>query len=237
MCGRYVINEDPATLADYFQVERTVTEPLDISYNVAPTDPVYAVAEHEGERRLGRFRWGLIPHWAKDTKGPLNINARSESIATTPAFRDSFRRKRCILPATGFYEWEPKDRGRLPHYVTMADDRPMAFAGVWASWKDPMTEQWIRSCSIITTKANEALSDIHTRMPVILPQDTWDEWLDRSHEDLEGLQALLRPIDASAVKEHAVSTLVNSVRNNLPENIVPLPPKPGTEDDQLSLLD
>ncbi len=116
----------------------------------------------------------------------------------------------------------------------------MAFAGLFASWKDPMTEQWLRSCTIITTKANDAIASIHTRMPVILPADHWDVWLDRSIDDAEQLEALLHPIEAGAIKEHAVSTLVNSVRNNLPENIVPLPPRPGSEENgeegQLSLL-
>ena len=226
MCGRYVISEDPATFADYFQVERTVTDTLDISYNVAPTDPVYAVAEHEGVRQMGTLRWGMIPHWAKDMKGPLNINARTETIASKPAFRDSFRRKRCILPASGFFEWEPKERGRLPHYITMTGGRPMALAGVWASWKDPETEEWLRSCSIITTRANDAIASIHARMPVILPPEHWDLWLDRTMRDTDAIEPLLVPIGADEIQEHPVSTLVNSVRNNLPENIVPLPPPP-----------
>jgi len=229
MCGRYVISSDPARYADYFGVQDIATESLDPSYNVAPTDQVYAVAEHDGERLLGQFRWGLIPHWSKDRKGPLNINARAESVATKPTFRDSFRRKRCILPADGFFEWEPKERGRPPHYVTMRDDRPMGFAGLWASWKDPESGLWIRSCSIITTTANDLLASIHTRMPVILPPDSWDAWLDRDNDDAIQLESMLRPIDPDQVKEHEVSTLVNSVRNNLPETIAPLPPRPGTD--------
>ena len=137
MCGRYVINDDAGALADYFGVDRVVTDPLDRSYNVAPTEEVYGVAEHGGARLLGVFRWGLIPHWARDRKGPLNINARAETVATRPAFRDSLRRKRCIIPASGFFEWGPKATGRRPYYVTMADRRPMGFAGIWASWRDP----------------------------------------------------------------------------------------------------
>ena len=220
------MTEDPSRLDDYFKVDRTVTDSFDFSYNVAPTDPVYAVAEHDGVRQLGRFRWGLVPHWAKDTKGALNINARSETVATKASFRDSFRRKRCIIPATGFFEWEPKERGRLPHYIRLTGDRPMAFAGVWASWKDPISEEWLRSCSIITTRANEAISSIHSRMPVILPPDRWDVWLDREMQDSDAAEPLMGPIDPVELREHAVSTLVNSVRNNLPENIVPLPPPP-----------
>lgn len=226
MCGRYVIAEDPSTLADYFQVERTVTDTFDVSYNVAPTDAVPAIAEHDGVRQLGTFRWGLVPHWAKSTKGPLNINARAETVATKSSFRDSFRRKRCIIPATGFFEWEPKEQGRLPHYIRLTGDRPMAFAGIWASWKDPMTEDWLRSCSIITTSANDAISHIHARMPVVLPPDRWDVWLDREMRDTERLEGLLAPIEPSQIREHAVSSLVNSVRNNLVENTAPMPPKP-----------
>lgn len=226
MCGRYVINEDPARLADYFRVERTITDTIDVSFNVAPTDRVYAIAEHDGVRQMGRFRWGLIPHWSKDAKGPLNINARAETIVIKPAFRDSFRRKRCILPASGFFEWEPKERGRLPHYITMTDGRPMAMAGIWASWRDPETDLWLRSCSIITTGANHKVASIHARMPVILPPEHWDLWLDRDMGDTDALAPLLVPIDADQIQEYAVSTLVNSVRNNLAENILPLPPPP-----------
>ncbi len=225
MCGRYVIASDPVSYADYFGVEGVRTEALALNYNVAPTDPVYSVAEHEGERLLGTFRWGLIPHWSKDAR-TIHINARAETVATRPVFRDSFRRKRCILPADGFYEWEAKERGRLPHYIYLGDREPMGFAGIWASWKDPETEEWVRTCAIITTAANDAISAIHTRMPVILRPEHWDLWLDRSNDDLTLLESFLQPYPAHNTREHAVSTLVNSVRNNLPENIQPLPPPP-----------
>jgi putative SOS response-associated peptidase YedK len=227
MCGRYVISSDPSRYADYFGADEVRTESLDENYNVAPTDPVYAVAEHEGARLLGRFRWGLIPHWAKDAK-KIHINARGETVATKPLFRDAFRHKRCLLPADGFYEWEPKERGRIPHYIYRRNGRPMGFAGVWSSWKDPETGEWVRTCAIITTAANDAIRSIHARMPVILPEDRWDVWLDRSNEDVTELATLLVPFTAEDTAEHAVSTLVNSVRNNLPENIVPLPPRPDS---------
>ena len=221
MCGRYVINEDAGTLADYFGVDRIATDPLAHSHNVAPTDEVYGVAEHRGSRMLGVFRWGLIPHWARDRKGPLNINARAETVATRPAFRDSLRRKRCILPAGGFFEWTPKDEGRRPYYITMADHRPMAFAGMWSSWRDPETREWIRSCAIITTRANSALAPIHTRMPVILEQQHWDLWLDRDIRSPEAVAPMLTTIPSALVTHQPVSTLVNSVRNNSPQNIAP----------------
>ncbi|MDH3500206.1 MAG: SOS response-associated peptidase [Acidimicrobiia bacterium] len=229
MCGRYVIASDPTSYADYFGVESVKTEALETNYNVAPTDPVYAVAEHDGERLLGRFRWGLIPHWAKDSKG-IHINARAETVATKPLFRDSFRRKRCILPADGFYEWEPKDRGRLPHFVYLADKRPMGFAGIWSSWKNPDDGEWIRTCAIVTTTANAAISRIHSRMPVVLRPGHWDAWLDRSNLDVSELETFLLPLPAADTREHPVSTLVNNVRNNLVENIEPLPPPPNGTD-------
>lgn len=226
MCGRYVITSDPADYADYFGADGVKTEALAPNYNVAPTDPVYAVAEHDGERLLGTFRWGFIPHWAKDPKG-IQINARGETVADKSMFRDSFRRKRCILPATGFYEWEPKERGRLPHYIYLKDGRPMGFAAIWSSWKDPGTEEWRRTCAIITTRANEALAGIHTRMPVILPPEHWSAWLDRTNDDTDLLRSFLHPYPADETGEYAVSSLVNNVRNNLPELIEPLPPPPG----------
>ncbi len=226
MCGRYVIASDAADYADYFGVGGIKTEALAPNYNVAPTDPVYAVAEYDGERLLGSFRWGFIPHWATDPKA-IQINARAETVADKAMFRDSFRRKRCILPASGFYEWEPKERGRLPHYIFLKDRRPMGFAGIWSSWKDPETGEWRRTCAIITTQANEALSAIHTRMPVIVPSEHWAAWLDRSNDDPELLRSVLRPYPASETGEYAVSSLVNNVRNNLAELIEPLPPPPN----------
>ena len=225
MCGRYVIASDPTAYADYFGVSEMRAEALATNYNVAPTDPVYAVAEHDGVRQMGAFRWGLIPHWAKDSKG-IHINARAETVATKPLFRDSFRRKRCILPADGFFEWEPRERGRLPHYIQLSSARPMGFAGIWSSWKNPESGEWVRSCAIITTTASSAISHIHARMPVILGPDHWDEWLDRANHDAVALEAVLAPAPAADLHEHAVSTLVNNVRNNLPENIDVLPPPP-----------
>lgn len=220
------MHEDPDALARFFGVERTAAEGLDPSYNVAPTDEVYAVAEHEGVRGLGVLRWGLIPHWAESRKGRPNINARAETVADRPAFRDSFRRRRCIVPASGFYEWGPESAGRQPFYITMADRSPMAFAGIWASWKDPETRRWVRSCAVITTRACEAIASIHTRMPVILPPEHWDLWLDREITAPEAVEPLLAPAPASRIARRPVSTLVNSVRNNLPENITPLETAP-----------
>ena len=223
MCGRYVRTLEPDALASYLGADEAATERLDPSWNVAPTDPVYAVAEQRGRRLLGAMRWGLIPHWSQDRTGPLNINARAETAAVKPAFRDSLRRKRCLIPADGFYEWEPKQDGRRPHYVTLASGEPMMFAGIWAAWRDPESDDWMRSCAIITTAANRRLSGIHTRMPVILEPESWDMWLDRELRETAALEPLLAPLRSEAIAEHPVSDLVNNVRNNLPENIAPRP--------------
>jgi putative SOS response-associated peptidase YedK len=216
MCGRFSITGDLDFYAEYFGVDEVMTDPLDKSWNVAPTDPVYVIAEREGARQLGTMRWGLVPHWARDSRS-IHINARSETVATTPAFRDSFARKRCLIPADGFYEWEPAADGRTPHWVYRADGHPMAFAGIWASRLDPETAEWHRTCSIITRDAQEPIASIHDRMPVALIPEVWDAWLDRDLQDAEAATALIAPIDPDSIMEHVVSSSVNSVRNNTPD--------------------
>ena len=223
MCGRFVQSHDPEFYADAFGVETIRTESLPTSFNVAPTDSVYAVAEHDGERLLGAFRWGLIPFWAKDKKiGARNINARSETAADKPAFRDSFSKRRCLIPADGFYEWQRRPDGKLPHYIYRADSRPLALAGLGASWKDPETEGWVKTCTILTGSPNPMVAELHDRMPVILPEESWSEWLDRDNNDRNHLQSLLTVFPKEQMAEHPVSTLVNKVANNYPECIEPL---------------
>jgi putative SOS response-associated peptidase YedK len=216
VCGRFSITGDLDFYAEYFGVDDVLTEPLEKSWNVAPTDPVYVISQREGQRQLGSMRWGLVPHWANDTRS-IQINARSESVATTPAFRDSFARKRCLIPADGFYEWEAPEEGRTPHWVYRADGHPMVFAGIWASRLDPETQQWGRTCSIITKDAEGVISSIHDRMPVALVPEVWDAWLDRDLTDSDAALALLQPIDADTIMEHIVSSKVNSVKNNTPD--------------------
>lgn len=216
MCGRFSITGDLDFYAEYFGVDEVLAEPLDKSWNVAPTDPVYVIAERDGQRQLRSMRWGLVPHWAKDTKS-IHINARSETVATTAAFRDSFSRKRCLIPADGFYEWESPEQGRTPHWVYRADGHPMVFAGIWASRLDPETGEWHRTCSIITKDAEGAISSIHDRMPVSLSADVWESWLDRDLKDPEAASSLLQPIAPDSIMEHVVSRKVNSVKNNTPD--------------------
>jgi putative SOS response-associated peptidase YedK len=223
MCGRFVQVEKPEFYAEHFGVEFVRTEMLSGSFNVAPTQRVYAVAEHDGDRVLTSFRWGLVPHWAKDLKiGARSINARSETAATKPTFRSSFARRRCLIPVDGFYEWERKAKGKLPHYIRAKDGSPLPLAGLWSSWRDPETDERVLTCTILTGEPNELLAPIHDRMPVILPEEVWEEWLDPDNDDVDEVARLLTTYPAGLMEEHAVSTLVNSVANDSPELIAPL---------------
>ena len=222
VCGRYVIAQDVDAYARFFGVDAIRTEMLEANYNVAPTDSVYAVVDHDDQRQLGAFRWGFVPFWAPSpARG--RINARAESVAEKAMFRESFARRRCIIPADGFYEWEQMERGKLPHYIYLKDGSPMAFAGLWSTWRDPESGDRIRSCAIITTDAHPSLAPIHGRMPVMLDPSVWGDWLDRTLLDPIEARTLLKPVPEARITEHAVSTLVNNVRNNLPECVAALP--------------
>ena len=223
MCGRFVQAEDARHYAEHFRVDVIKAEEILPSYNVAPTDRVYAVAEYDEQRMLGTFRWGLLPWWAKDRKtAARNINARMETVSERPAFRDAFQHRRCLIPADGFYEWQPRPKGKLPHYVYAASRRPLAFAGLWASWKDPETDERLHTCTILTGEPDDVVRPIHNRMPVALLPASWDQWLDRRIEDPNDLMRLLDEAIRPRLMHHPVSTLVNKVANNLPELIEPL---------------
>ena len=223
MCGRFVQAQSAQSYAAHFGAVVSLDEQVKPSWNVAPTDRVYAVAEHEGSRLLGAFRWGLIPWFAKDAKvGSRHINARAETAASNATFKDSFARKRCLVPADGFYEWEKRESGgKLPHFIHHGDGTPLALAGLWSSWKSPDGER-VATCSIMTTRPNGVVSPIHDRMPVVLPPESWDRWLDRDTADSAVLAALLVPAAEGTLVEHPVSTLVNDVKNNYPECMAPL---------------
>ena len=215
MCGRFVQVEKPEFYAEHFGAEFVRTETLKQNYNVAPTTQVYAVAEHDGDRVLTSFRWGLVPFWAKDIKiGNRSINARSETAASKPMFRSSFEKRRCLIPVDGFYEWERKTKGKLPHYIYASDGKPLSVAGLWSSWNDPETDERLLTCTILTVEPNDLLRPIHDRMPVILAPEQWGAWLDPSNHDVESLQALMTPFSQELMAEHPVSTLVNKVANN-----------------------
>lgn len=222
VCGRFSLSGDIDFYADYFGANAFGTEAVKPSWNVAPTDPVYVIAEREGERRLETMRWGLIPHWAADAKS-MHINARAETVATNSTFRDSFTRKRCLIPADGFYEWEPKEHGGTPHWIFRADGYPLGFAGLWATWFNPSSGEWVRGCSIVTSGSTGIISALHDRMPVALPPEVWDAWLDRDLKDPEQARGLLQPIPDETWMERAVSKLVGSVENNGPELQEPEP--------------
>lgn len=214
MCGRFSVTGDLDFYAEYFGVDDVATDPLAPSWNVAPTDEVYVVVERDGRRLLGSMRWGLIPHFAADERKP-HINARLESVDTSPAFRESFARRRCLIPADGFYEWEPPAEGRHPHWIYRADGHPMAFAGIWSTRK--VGDGWDRSCSIITTRAEGVIAALHDRMPVSLDPASWDAWLDRELRDPAVARGLVEAIDPELFMEHPVSRLVNSISNDGPE--------------------
>lgn len=220
MCGRFSLTGDLDFYAEYFGVDDVVADDLGARWNVAPTDPVYAVAEREGSRLLGVMRWGFVPHWAEDAKR-IHINARAETAAASPLFGDSFARKRCLIPADGFYEWSSPEDGRRPHWIRRADGHPLALAGIWSSYRDPESDEWLRTCSILTTAAEGAVAPIHDRMPVALPSESWGAWLDRESTDPEAARALLGGIDSDLLMGHEVSKRVNSVRNDGPDLVEP----------------
>jgi putative SOS response-associated peptidase YedK len=202
-------------------VDEVVAPDLGERFNVAPTDEVYAVAESTTGRRLGTFRWGLVPFWAKDLKvGAKMINARAESLLDKPAFKRSFERRRCIVPADGFYEWQARaDRKqKQPWHIRRRDGDLLAFAGLWDSWRPTRgsDEGRIVSCTIITTEANDLIAPVHDRMPVVLPPEAWRRWLDPTFDDVASLVTLLRPAPDDLLELVPVGTAVNDVRNDGP---------------------
>jgi putative SOS response-associated peptidase YedK len=228
MCGRFAQPRSADELARIFHA-RPATDLPGEQFNVAPTDEVAAVVEHHGERVVDAFRWGLVPFYAKTRKDAARlINARSETVETAPAFRNSFARHRCIIPADAFYEWrrEPNPAtGRTvrsePFAVRRSDGEPLALAGLWSSWRDPDTAARLYTCTILTTDPNELVARIHNRMPVVLDPTGWDAWLGEG-TPAEQLRSLLRPAPAEQLDAYAVSPAVNNVRNEGPELLAPL---------------
>jgi putative SOS response-associated peptidase YedK len=219
MCGRFALYSDPFALAQRFEAE--ALPELHPRYNVVPTQSIPIVREEGGKRRFALARWGLIPHWAKDTKiGYHTINARAETVASKPAFRNAFKSRRCLIPADGFYEWQvvPESKVKQPWFIVLKDREPMAFAGLWEKWRSPEGDD-LETCSIIVTDANELMRPIHDRMPVILAPADWDAWLETEAKEAGGLQGLLKPYSAEDMMAWRVSTMVNSPRNDLVECI------------------
>jgi len=218
-------------VAAFFAAEEVKTEELPLRYNVAPSQLVYAIAERrrtddQPQRQLGSFRWGLVPSWAKDPSiGNRMINARAETLSSRNAYKRALVRHRCIIPADAFYEWQIRElegkRQKAPYVIRRRDGSPLAFAGLWEVWHDA-EDQPLRTCVIITIEANRLLAPIHDRMPVVLPPDAWDEWLDPENQDVSRLQKLLVPAPAKEFEAYEISTLVNNVRHEGPDLIEPI---------------
>jgi putative SOS response-associated peptidase YedK len=227
MCGRYRLSRRKQVVEEYFE---SASEEEDWSprYNIAPTQPVPTVRQAGANRILSAMRWGLVPSWASDLSiGARLINGRSESVLEKPAFRDAFRLRRCLIPADGFYEWRKAGKERHPFHFAMKDGSLFAFAGVWDRWKSPGGPV-VESCSILTTSANKLLDDMHDRMPVILPRHLYQAWLSAPGSEAERLAELLVPFDATLMRRHAVSSLVNKPQTDTPECALEVP-EPETQ--------
>jgi putative SOS response-associated peptidase YedK len=221
MCGRYTLKAEKEEMEKAFDAKVESADALPFRFNIAPTQFVPVVRHLEAENFLSAMKWGLIPSWAKDEKiGNKMINARAETIAEKPAFRSAFKSRRCIVPASGFYEWKKLERGKQPFYFHLKNKPVFGFAGLWEEWRDDETGEILETCTIITTEANEVLLPVHDRMPVILKAEDYDEWLDPKEANKERLQKLLAPYPAKEMSSHSVSRAVNSPTVDSPELIL-----------------
>jgi putative SOS response-associated peptidase YedK len=243
MCGRFVSARKRLELLQEFAATRdAVPGDRNADYNVAPTKRIYTVIEHkdtraaEGkqdnppERELRLVRWGLVPSWAKDTKaGARLINARAETVAVKPSFRAAFAKRRCLIPADGYYEWMTEGKAKQPFYIYRTDGGLLAFAGIYELWRDSQVpddheDAWYWTASIITTQATDEIGRIHDRTPMVIAPENWADWLDPANNQKELMLAAMRPATTGpgGLTSHAVSTDVNSVRNNGPSLIEPV---------------
>ena len=223
MCGRFVGFRPIKDLMKYFPIDVATAEVTE-NFNVAPTQEILAIIRHDDKNHLEKLHWGFVPFWAKDTSiGSRMINARSETVATKPSFRTAFKNRRCLILADGFYEWTGKAGEKQPMFLTLANGKPFAFAGLWETWdnqgKEPIP---YRSATILTREASESMKSIHHRMPVILRPKAFDLWLDRKNQDVRLLQDLLQKQIYTRLKSVPVSKQVNSVKVNRPGNIKPV---------------
>lgn len=226
MCGRFSLTTAPEAMRELFDYENFPN--LQPRYNIAPTQEVAVVrpAAVGGARELAMLRWGLVPHWAKDISiGARMINARAETVADKPAFRDAFAKRRCLVAADGFYEWRTEDGKKQPFRIGMKGGAAFAFAGLWESWSPPdapETEPALETVTIVTTAANDKLHPIHHRMPVILDAADYGAWMDADGVDSKAAQALLKPFAAEPMAFYRVNPVVNNARNDTPACIEPL---------------
>jgi putative SOS response-associated peptidase YedK len=223
MCGRYRLSRRKQIIEEHFDA-LSGEEDWSPRYNVAPTQPIPVIRQHPKEpvRELSLMRWGLIPSWAKDSSAAARmINARSETASTKSAFRDALKSRRCLIPADGFYEWKRNGKTRQPYCFEVNEGKLFAFAGIWDRWKDP-SGQWVKSCSILTTTPNAAISPVHDRMPVILDPDSHDLWLDPGMRNAAATSELLKPYDGRLMRCSPVSARVNCVANDDEECCAPV---------------
>jgi putative SOS response-associated peptidase YedK len=223
MCGRYRLSRRKQLVEEYFD---SVSDEPDWSprFNVAPTQPVPVIRQHPMEpvRELSLMRWGLVPSWARDASGAAKmINARSETASSKPAFRDSLKSRRCLIPADGFYEWARTGKSKQPYCFEVNDGELFALAGLWDCWKSS-SGNWIKTCSILTTTPNAVASPVHDRMPVILEPGSYDLWLDPGMQNVAEISELLRPYDARLMRCYPVSTRINHVANDDAECATPV---------------
>jgi putative SOS response-associated peptidase YedK len=220
VCGRFAMHSSGDEIARLLDLAAVPLIPP--RYNLAPTQPIFAVRTNQtGDREPALFRWGLIPSWADDPAiGNRMINARSETVADKPAFRHAFRKRRCLIPASGFNEWTPTGGKKQPYYIHLRDGQPFAFAGLWERW-DRGAEP-VESCTILTTAANDLMRPLHDRMPVILSPGDFATWLDPAAQEGEKLAPLLVPYHGEDMTAYPVSTVVNSPRNDDPRCIEPV---------------
>src|SRR6267154_5567299 len=219
MCGRYVIKTPPALMRQAFGYGEQPNFPP--RYNVAPTQPIPVVRLVDGRREFALVRWGLIPSWVKDPRGfTLLFNARGESAAEKPAFRNAMKRRRCLFPADGFYEWKQDGKNKRPYFVRLKGGGPMAFAGLWESWMGPNGEE-VETAAIVTTAASRSIAHIHDRMPVIVPPEAFDFWLD-PNVDAEMAASVIAPAPDGLLESYPVSSAVNRAANDTPDLLAPL---------------
>ena len=220
MCGRYALYTDYAMILERFHIEESAVDEGEYSpsYNIAPSQKVLAVVNDGTKNRLGYLKWGLVPPWAKDQKiGYKMINARAETAAEKPSFRHAFKKKRCLIIADAFYEWQRTDEGKIPMLAKLKSGKPFAFAGLWETWQSPEGET-VNTCTILTTQANRVMGTIHDRMPVMLSEEGEKLWLDPEQAP-QVLEELLKPFDSDEMETFEVSDAVNSPKHNGPELI------------------
>lgn len=221
MCGRFTLTENLEALVERFDIQSPLNFEYQPRYNIAPSQSVIAVINNEGLSIMGLLTWGLIPSWSKEKSPYKMINARAETLAVKPSFKNLFKNRRCLIPADGFYEWKKENDKKSPYRIKMKDSKLFAMAGLWDGWVSPAGET-IYTCTIVTTEANELIKPIHNRMPLILPREKEQLWLDSTIDAFNVFTDILKPYPANELHYYPVSSMVNSPKNDLPDNILPV---------------